>query len=221
MKKQIFLFFLTFLLSIFLLSAGASATIIQGGYELFDGDYNIPDDVDGELYGSLIGIDLEAKNDKLNEIFDLFEDPEEYGISSKDDLSKVTKIDQDTGIYTKTYDIGGVNNTFTLTATGFKDGDSGEPIWGTWESSSPLDFLTIKAGTGFSLWDVGGSTSGSWSVAGLETRKGNLPALSHVSVISGGNGGGAQVPEPATIFLLGSGLLGLFGYRKKFWKPKK
>lgn len=39
--------------------------------------------------------------------------------------------------------------------------------------------------------------------------------------VTGGGGGGAQVPEPATIFLLGSGLLGLFGYRKKFWKSKK
>lgn len=36
----------------------------------------------------------------------------------------------------------------------------------------------------------------------------------------GGGSSGAQVPEPAIIFLLGSGFLGLFGFRKKFWKFK-
>jgi hypothetical protein len=37
-------------------------------------------------------------------------------------------------------------------------------------------------------------------------------------MLKGGTSG--AVPEPATIFLLGSGLLGFFGYRKKFRKPK-
>jgi hypothetical protein len=108
---------------------------------------------------------------------------------------------------------------------------TGEITGGTWSSTKPVDFVAVKAGPGFAVFSVdqttGGVWSGDFSIEESELRvgqKGNIPGLSHISFYSGGGntppGGDAQVPEPATIFLLGSGLLGLFGFRKKFWQPK-
>jgi hypothetical protein len=123
--------------------------------------------------------------------------------------------------------------------TGDKDGISwgdlsfefkeGEKTEGTWSSTlAGVDFVTVKAGNkGFAIYDVNDDFwSGDWSTELLTNKNGTIQDLSHISFWSTTetpkmkDPGGAQVPEPATIFLLGSGLLALFGYRKKFWKSK-
>ncbi len=117
-----------------------------------------------------------------------------------------------------------------LKVTNTKDG---KIIGGELTFSQPVDFFAIKAGNNFSVFSVDQTTSGVWKGDwDLEEdtefrvgKNGNVPGLSHISLYSGGGGGGepppgGQVPEPATIFLLGSGLLGLLGFRKKFWKSK-
>jgi hypothetical protein len=97
-------------------------------------------------------------------------------------------------------------------ANGIKTGESAQFNFGF--SGSIADF------TSQDFVDALGPGPGGQSGFGVFKFKGIGPGTNYSDKIIPSGGGGAQVPEPATIFLLGSGLLGLFGYRKRFWKPK-
>jgi len=97
-------------------------------------------------------------------------------------------------------------------AKGIKPGDSAQFDFGF--SGSIADF------TSQDFFNASGPGPGGQTGFGVVRFKGIGPGSNYSAKIIP-SGGGAQVPEPATIFLLSSGLLGFFGYSKKFWKSKK
>jgi hypothetical protein len=85
-------------------------------------------------------------------------------------------------------------------ATYSTDSAVGDNLTGGWHNKVTVDVAFLGPDTGFKAWST--------------MRCGNDMLFSEGTT-------SAAVPEPATLFLLGSGLLGLFGYRKKFRKTDK
>lgn len=167
----------------------------------------------GNAWGTYIGTAYGKNqiNDDKDSVMDLLNDKgviQDYG-----EFTFLAKIETDGPNSATTDDWG----DFVLNGLGKSGG---------WEASLVgVDYITVKGGTSFAIYSVDHLGTGGWTTEKLLNKGGNIPDLSHISFWSAKStptppGGGAQVPEPATIFLLGSGLLGFFGYRKKFWKTK-
>jgi len=97
---------------------------------------------------------------------------------------------------------------------------------GTWAAVAPVEaisYYAVKAGNYFAMYEVfPAEATGSWSTydiwaLGLKGSGGNDGL--QISHYTGYNPSVAPVPEPATLLLLGSGLLGVLAVsRKKFKK---
>jgi hypothetical protein len=169
---------------------------------------------EGISIAGYIGTGTKSLNDKLEYVDPVITTSPYYSTGSDYELTYLGKIDvAKDGSFKKDY----VDTSWGVFDFPIFDDNSG-----TWTSEKVgVDFITVKAGPNFVVYSVDDPLFGKWSTSDLRDKD-----LSHISFWSATAkpkfpGGGAQVPEPATIFLLGSGLLGLFGYRKKFWKAKQ
>ena len=127
-------------------------------------------------------------------------------LTGDDTLVLLTKYDPPTSTPTP--------NPFTLT---FDPGNTSGTVAVKSEGSGFKGYMAVKAAKGFNLYYFNGSepidTPYDWDTNGLNPDH-SSPGVSHISFYS------STVPIPAAAWLLGSGLIGLIGARRKFWKKR-
>jgi hypothetical protein len=205
---------------------------VNGESDLYSGDLFI--DVDGDaVYGDIdrtktvAGFEITDQTNGNTTVNDTFGYDYVLDMDFQDYTYDVYQLTADSNTVTSyqwqnqgsnpwRYDSGGIllqeNVSFGYT-TGLSDAETGFSGWGTNShnvvTGLDLNFLASNVPVEFI------------SHFTMECGNDNLMGMGALAANTSGGGGGmaaSETPEPATMFLLGSGLVGLAGFRKKFGK---
>ena len=211
MKKLSFLF-VTPCLLLLMMAGTAGAYTIPFTVEYNSKSYYVyQEDATGTYFypnsGTYIGTVINTGNGGANDdvgLVDLILDTY-FGLDIQlNDSSKINAPGTSSGDLTITYYAGNQSGT-----------------WATYSGDTPppdvalLDFYIVKAAQSFAIYQVDPPNSeGTWNVEHLFDKQGDgtLPAISH---FTGYFESGTPVPEPATMLLFGTGLVGLAGLGRK------
>jgi len=189
--------------------------VTTGGQDYPSGDIFIDTDMDTSYWEYVLDLNFDQDNPEADSTYTVYENKDPNDPASTTDPIVINTTwggPANTSGKAWTYGSGGdvvsyngssLENLALNYLTYANDGLIGGGLTGDsnsqFHNKVTVDLAFLGANTGFSAWNT--------------MRCGNDRLFSEGTT-------SAAVPEPATIFLLGSGLLGLFGYRKKIRKTK-
>ncbi|MBI9092889.1 MAG: VPLPA-CTERM sorting domain-containing protein [Desulfobacterium sp.] len=117
-------------------------------------------------------------------------------------------------------DNGLLSGDFRIT---YYDEDDSPYIGGTWTSTGAfVDYVLVKGSQSWAIFKFDSASTGQWYTKwgtdygeSLLNNGGNVPGLSHITFYRRQQST-ATVPVPAAAWLLGAGLIGLGGIRRKY-----
>jgi len=127
----------------------------------------------------------------------------------EDYIAQATGLDVDLTLYGKSDD--GTAVRFNFTGLGTKDG-----TWDVVDPTVKIAYVTVKAGSGYAIYDVGGVGDAFWTTSGILNGGGKQPKLSHLSFWTVPT---SSVPEPTTWLTLIAGF-GMIGTAMRLRKAK-